>query len=81
MSSASIYPTPCDSLLLCIARSQRVTRLSTKNPKAIEPEIDLIHDKYDHVVALCVQAVVKLMTQDDCKYIIVHRDCVERHHT
>jgi len=51
-----------------------ITRLSVKNPKAIAPDIDLIHDKYDQVVKLCAQAVAQLLDQEDCKRILVHKE-------
>ena len=51
-----------------------ITRLSIKNPKAIAPDIDLIHDKYDQVVKLCAQAVAQLLDQEDCKRILVHKE-------
>jgi len=51
-----------------------ITRLSVKSPKAIAPDIDLIHDKYDQVVKLCAQAVAKLLDQEDCKHIIVNKE-------
>jgi len=51
-----------------------ITRLSVKNPKAIAPDIDLIHDKYDHVVKLCAQVLAQLLDQEDYKRILVHRE-------
>ena len=51
-----------------------ITRLSTKTPRIIALDIDLIHDQYDDVVTLCAQSVAKLLKQDDCKHIIMHRD-------
>jgi len=51
-----------------------LTRLSVKNPKAIAPDIDLIHDKYDQVVTLCAQAVAQLLDREDCKRILVHKE-------
>jgi len=53
---------------------QCITRLSTKSPRTISLDTDIIHDQYDHVVVLCAQSVAELLKNDDCKYIIVHRD-------
>ena len=53
---------------------QCVTRLSTKSPRTISLDTDIIHDQYDHVVLLCAQSVAELLKDDDCKHIIVHRD-------
>ncbi len=53
---------------------QCITRLSTKTARTISLDTDLIHDQYDHVVALCAQSVAELLKQEDCKHIIVHRD-------
>ncbi len=51
-----------------------ITRLSVNKPKAIAPDIDLIHDKYNQVVKLCAQAVAKLLDQEDCKNIIINKE-------
>ena len=51
-----------------------IIRLSTKNPRIIALDTDLIHDQYDNVVTLCAQSVAELLKQDDCKHIIMHRD-------
>ena len=53
---------------------QCITRLSTKTARTISLDTDLIHDQYDHVVALCAKSVAELLKQEDCKHIIVHRD-------
>ena len=53
---------------------QCVTRLSTKSPRTISLDTDIIHDQYDHVVLLYAQSVAELLKSDDCKHIIVHRD-------
>lgn len=53
---------------------QCVTRLSTKSPKTISADTDIIHDQYDKAVFLCARSVAELLKQDDCKQIIVHRD-------
>ncbi len=53
---------------------QCITRLSTKSPRTISLDTDIIHDQYDHVVALCARSVAELLKIDDCKQIIVHRD-------
>jgi len=75
ISSIQEYQSILEVLVeMAILLEQGVTRLSTKNPKTIASDIDLIHDKYDHVVALCAQSVAELVKQDDCKHIILHRD-------
>lgn len=51
---------------------QCITRLSTKSPRAISLDTDIIHDQYDQVVALCARSVAELLKKDDCKQIIVH---------
>ena len=51
-----------------------VTRLSAKSAKALAPDIDLIHDKYDDVVTLCARSFAALLDQDDFKRIIVQRE-------
>ena len=38
------------------------------------PSIDLIHDKYDLVVAYRAQHIAKLMQEDDCKRILIHTE-------
>ena len=53
---------------------QGVTHLSRKKPKILARDIDLIHDKYNHVVELCAQSMAKLLNQDDYKRIIIHRE-------
>jgi uncharacterized protein Yka (UPF0111/DUF47 family) len=53
---------------------QCITRLSTKSPRAISLDTDIIHDQYDHVVVLCAESVAELLKKDDCKQIIIHRD-------
>jgi uncharacterized protein Yka (UPF0111/DUF47 family) len=53
---------------------QCITRLSARSPRAISLDTDIIHDQYDHVVALCAQSVAELLKEDDYKKILVHRD-------
>lgn len=53
---------------------QCITRLSTKSPKTISLDTDIIHDQYDRVVTLCARSVAELLKKDDCKLIIVHKD-------
>ncbi len=51
-----------------------ITRLSIKNPKAMDPDIELIHDKYDDVVSLCAESIAKLLKQDNHEQIMVGRE-------
>lgn len=75
ISSIQEYQSILEVLVeMAILLERGVAHLSKKNPKTIAPDIDLIHDKYDHVVALCAQSVAELVKQDDCKHIILHRD-------
>ncbi len=53
---------------------QCITRLSARSPRAISLDTDIIHDQYDHVVALCARSVAELLKKDDYKQILVHRD-------
>ena len=55
---------------------QGVTQLSKKNPKNLTQDIELIHEKYNHVVELCAQSIAKLLKQDDYKRTIVHKEVV-----
>ena len=57
---------------------QCITRLSTKTPRTISLDIDLIHDQYDHVVMLRAQSVAELLKKDDCKHIFVQRDILSQ---
>lgn len=75
ISSIHEYQTIVELLLeMASLLEQCITRLSTKTPRTISLDIDLIHDQYDHVVEVCAQSVAKLFKQDDCKHIIMHRD-------
>ncbi len=53
---------------------QCVTRLSTKSPRIISLDTDIIHDQYDHVVVLCAKSVATLLKSEDCQQIVTHRD-------
>jgi len=53
---------------------QCITRLSTKTPRTISLDIDLIHDQYDHVVMLRAQSAAELLKRDDYKHILINRD-------
>lgn len=69
------YQTIADALMeMAVLLELGITRLSAKNPKAIAPDIEQIHDQYDQVVSLCAQAVARLLEQEDCKKIIINRD-------
>lgn len=69
------YQTIADVLAeMAVLLELGITRLSVKNPKAIAPDIDLIHDKYDQVVKLCAEAVAQLLDREDCKRILVHKE-------
>ena len=57
---------------------QGVTQLSQKSPKNLTRVIDLIHEKYNHVVELCAQSIAKLLEQDDYKRIIMHKEVVSQ---
>lgn len=49
-------------------------QLSSKELRTIADTIDLIHDKYDLVVEYRARHMARLMQQEDCKYIIVHKE-------
>lgn len=75
VSSIAEYQSIVELLLeMASLLEQCITQLSTKTPKTISLDIDLIHDQYDHVVILCAKSVAELFKQDDCKRIIMHRD-------
>jgi len=75
IQSLDEYQTIADVLVeMAVLLELGITRLSVKNPKAIAPDIDLLHDKYDQVVTLCAQAVAQLLDRGDCKRILVHKE-------
>ena len=51
-----------------------ISHLAKKDPSVIAPDIDRIHDKYDHVVELCAHSVADLLKQDDYRHVIVHKE-------
>jgi uncharacterized protein Yka (UPF0111/DUF47 family) len=49
-------------------------KLSDKRLEALAVNSSGIHDRYDEIVKLCAEATGRLMTQDDIKHIIRHKD-------
>ncbi len=75
ITSISDYQSIVELLLeMASLLEQCITRLSTKSPRIISLDTDIIHDQYDHVVLLCAQSVAELLKIDDYKHIIMHRD-------
>ena len=53
---------------------QCITRLSAKSARAISLDTDIIHDQYDHLIALSAQSSAELFNNDNYKSILIHRD-------
>jgi len=63
-------------LEMAMLLERSVTQLSKKNPKNLDQDINLIHDKYNHAVELCAQSIAKLLMQDDYKQFIMRKEVV-----
>ncbi len=61
-------------LEMATALENGMSKLAKKNLKAIAERTEQIHDQYDQVVEMCAKATGELLTQDDIKRIIRHKD-------
>ncbi len=75
VSSLAAYRSIAEGLVeMAVLLELGITRLATRNPRAIAPDIDKIHDKYDDVVALCAQSLTGLFRQEKWNSVMIERE-------